>query len=81
MRTFSYCTLSTRASTVEKCNFDISLLTPWSTDVLEKLTVIKLVKKYPISHGTQRFIVIFKNPVSGHTVNQTEQPKTVELFN
>jgi len=57
---FSYCALSTNASVVGNCKFDISVLTPWSTDDVENLTVIKLVKKCPTSHGTQRFIIIFK---------------------
>ena len=32
------------------------LLTPWSRVLLEKLTVLQLVKKFPAFHGTWRFI-------------------------
>ena len=34
----------------------IYLLTPWCRVVLEKLTGLKLVKKFPAFHGTRRFI-------------------------
>jgi len=32
------------------------LLTPWSTALLEKLTSLQLVKKFPAFYGTRRFI-------------------------
>ena len=32
------------------------LLTPWCSVLLEKLTVLQLVKKFPAFHGTRRFI-------------------------
>ena len=32
------------------------LLTPWSRVLLEKLTGLQLLKKFPTFHGTQRFI-------------------------
>ena len=32
------------------------LLTPWCRVLLEKLTGLQLVKKFPTFHGTQRFI-------------------------
>ena len=32
------------------------LLTPWCGVLLEKLTVLQLVKKFPAFHGTRRFI-------------------------
>jgi hypothetical protein len=34
-------------------------LTPWSRGLLEKLTVLQLVKKFPAFYGTQRFITVF----------------------
>jgi len=34
-------------------------LTPWSRVVLERLMVTQLVKKFPISYRTQRFITVF----------------------
>ena len=34
----------------------IYLLTPWYRDLLEKLTGLQLVKKFPTFHGTRRFI-------------------------
>ena len=33
-----------------------NLLTPWCKVLLEKLTGLQLVKKFPAFHGTQRFI-------------------------
>jgi len=35
------------------------LLTPYSTVLLEKLTVSQLVKKFPAFYGTRRFITAF----------------------
>ena len=32
------------------------LLTPWCRLLLEKLTGLQLVKKFPAFHGTRRFI-------------------------
>jgi len=34
----------------------VHLLTPWRRVLLEKLTVLQLVKKFPAFHGTRRFI-------------------------
>jgi hypothetical protein len=34
-------------------------LTPWSRDLLEKLTVTELVKKLPASYGTRRFVTAY----------------------
>jgi len=35
------------------------LVTPWSRVLLEKLTGLKLVKKFPAFYGTRRFITAF----------------------
>ena len=35
------------------------LLTPWSRVLLEKLTGLQLVKKFPAFYGTRRFITAF----------------------
>jgi len=35
------------------------LLTPWCRVLLEKLTGLQLVKKFPAFHGTRRFITAF----------------------
>jgi len=35
------------------------VLTPWSRVLLEKLTGLHLVKKFPAFYGTQRFITTF----------------------
>jgi hypothetical protein len=35
------------------------LLTPWSRDLLEKLTSFQLVNKFPAFYGTPRFITAF----------------------
>ena len=46
------CVLSTK-----DCNWTLySLLTPWCRVLLEKLTGLQLVKKFPAFHGTRRFI-------------------------
>ena len=37
-------------------NKNIYLLTPWCRVLLEKLTGLQLVKKFPAFHGTRRFI-------------------------
>ena len=36
------------------------LLTPWSGDLFQTLTVSQLVKKFPAFYGTRRFIGTFK---------------------
>ena len=38
------------------CTFTYSLLTPWCRVLLEKLTGLQLVKKFPAFYGTRRFI-------------------------
>ena len=38
------------------------LLTPWCRVLLEKLTGLQLVKKFPAFHGTRRFITAPKRP-------------------
>jgi len=35
------------------------LLTPWSRVLLEKITSLKLVKKFPEFYGTRRFVTTF----------------------
>jgi hypothetical protein len=37
------------------------LLTPWSRVLLEKLTGLQLVKKFPAFYGTRSFITAFTN--------------------
>jgi hypothetical protein len=37
----------------------ITLLTPWSRVLFEKLTVLQLVKKFPAFYGTRKFITTF----------------------
>ena len=39
--------------------FSMKSNTPWSRDLLEKLTSFQLVKKFPAFHGTPRFITAF----------------------
>jgi len=43
--------------------YNIYLLTPWSTFLLEKLTGFQLVKKFPAFYWNRRFITAF---TSGH---------------
>jgi hypothetical protein len=38
-----------------------SVLTPWSRVLLEKLTGLQLVKKFPAFYGTRRFITTFSS--------------------
>jgi hypothetical protein len=40
------------------------LLTPWSRVLLEKLTGLQLVKKFPAFYGTRRFITAIKIPAN-----------------
>jgi len=47
--------LSSHLSTISKTY----LLTPWSRVLLEKLTSVQLVKKFPTFYGTRRFITAF----------------------
>ena len=35
------------------------LLTPWSRVLLEKLTGLQLVKKFPALYGTRKFVTVF----------------------
>jgi hypothetical protein len=37
------------------------LLTPWSRVLLEKLTGLQLIKKFPTFYGTRKFITAFTN--------------------
>ena len=39
-------------------NMSTYLLTPWCRVLLEKLTGLQLVKKFPAFHGTRRFITV-----------------------
>jgi len=41
--------------------FEPHSLTPWSTVLLEQLTVTQLVKKFLAFYGTRRFIAAFTN--------------------
>ena len=50
-----YPDLASRQSTSVR-NMQNSLLTPWCRVLLEKLTGLQLVKKFPAFHGTRRFI-------------------------
>ena len=55
--------------TEKKLNFNFSmfqnsvlyLLTPWCRVLLEQLTGLQLVKKFPAFHGTRRFITALTN--------------------
>jgi len=48
---------------VERCYWYLLtyLLTPWCRVLLEKLTGLQLVKKFPAYHGTRRFITVLTN--------------------
>jgi hypothetical protein len=43
------------------CVYLLNLFTPWSRVLLEKLTSLQLVKKFPAFYGTRRFITTFTN--------------------
>ena len=55
---FSYY-FSTLGYTARAADLLTYLLTPWSRVLLEKLTGLQLVKKFPAFYGTQRFITAF----------------------
>ena len=42
-------------------NVIIIILTPWCRILFEKLTGLQLVKKFPVFHGTRRFITALTN--------------------
>jgi hypothetical protein len=50
------------------------LLTPWSRVLLERLTGLQLVKKFPAFYGTQRFISLRHSqvPPSVHILSQLD---------
>ena len=48
---------ATRYFSTISCTY--TLITPWSRILLEKLTGIQLVKKFPAFYGTRRFITAF----------------------
>ena len=50
------CTLPYLPGKVRELSLLTYLLTPWCRVLLEKLTGLQLVKKFPSFHGTQRFI-------------------------
>ena len=52
------------------------LLTPWSRVLLERLTGLQLVKKFPAFHGTRRFITALKRPPP---VSILGQPNSVHI--
>jgi hypothetical protein len=43
-------------ATIETCRANLKNITPWSTGLLETLTVSLLVKKFPAFYGTWRLI-------------------------
>jgi hypothetical protein len=52
----NFTVLRTSTSEALLCTY---LLTSWSRVLLEKLTCLQLVKKFPIFYGTRRFITLF----------------------
>jgi hypothetical protein len=52
--------ISTTGTTCDPAHYLLTyLLTQWSTVLLEKLTGLQLVKKFPALYGTRRFITAF----------------------
>ena len=49
-------TLGPRITTIRTGHLKTYLLSPWCRVLLEKLTGLQLVKKFPAFHGTRRFI-------------------------
>jgi len=39
-----------------------NLRTPWNRNLLEKLTVTQLLKKFPDLYATRRFIIVYTRP-------------------
>ena len=60
VRTETFTVLAPHNATPHNCNRPHAaltyLLTPWCRVLLEKLTGLQLVKKFPAFHGTRRFI-------------------------
>ena len=53
---FNACTVHLLLLLFQPTNTQTHLLAPWCTVLLEKLTGLQLVKKFPAYHGTRRFI-------------------------
>ena len=53
------------------------LLTPWCRVLLEKLTGLQLVKKFPAFHGTRRFITAF---TSVHQLSLSETSPIQSIY-
>ena len=66
------------------------LLTPWYRLLLEKLTGLQLVKKFPAFHGTRRFITAltsvrhlslsWTSPITAIKKNRDEKGSRAEIF-
>ena len=54
-----------------------NILTPWCTVLLEKLTGLQLVKKFPTFHGTRKFITALTSV--RQTVSILGQPNAVHI--
>jgi hypothetical protein len=55
-------------------------LTLWSSILLERLIVSRLLKKVAAFCGTGRFITVFKEPTSGSYVSQMYQVHTLPPY-
>jgi hypothetical protein len=58
----------------------ISALAPQSRDILEKLTVAQLDKKFPAFYGTQRSLPYSQEPATGNSEPDESRPHTPILF-
>ena len=54
---FTKYTVSSKDVLFHLIYYNTYLLTPWSRVLLEKLTALQLVKKFPAFYGTRRFII------------------------
>jgi len=55
-------------------------MTQWTKVLLEKLTVIHLVKKFLTFYGTQRSITVHKSPALFPTLSQMYPVHTIPLY-
>jgi hypothetical protein len=60
-------------------NSHVTLLTPWSGTLLEKLIVAELVKKFPVFRGTRMFITVFSS-VHHRSLSRESSPQSSPCF-
>jgi hypothetical protein len=73
-----YMLFHTAMKTTKALTYSLTyLLTPWSIVLLEKLTGLQLVKKFPAFYGTRRFITTCPYPQPAQSSPHTHIPLPV----